>query len=155
MNIWQWIVDFIKKITSGNSTSTTTPTTTTTTTPGSSSSDNPPSLHPAVFSTEGCKIITSRESGFVNNPNSSRKSLKIILPNKYSGTVARVVCFNDGYQEQIDRTTPNEEVNRQRYYGSKPIASYPDNLWIRWDCNENGVSKDYAYLVKDPQQREG
>jgi len=160
MSIFQSIIDFFKKLIdkisgSNNTTTTTTtlPTTTTTTTAGSS--DNPPALHPSVFNTADCKVITSRESGFVNNPDSSRKSLKIILPEKYSGTIARVVCFSGGYQEEIDRTKPNEYGNRQRYYGSEPITSYPNNLWIRWDCNENGVSKDYAYLVKDPQQREG
>lgn len=117
----------------------------------------PNPLHAPVYSLDGATLIASRESGFVNNPANSRGRLKIILPSKYSGKVARVVCFTkDGrFTDELKRATPNEGGNRQRYYGTHGIADYPKQLWIRWDCNENGAAKDYAFLVPNPQERMG
>ncbi len=89
------------------------------------------------------------------NPANSRKRLKIILPAKYSGTVVRCYVFSGSYRDDLKRALPNEEVNRQRYYGSMAPDGYPKNLWVRWDCNVNGESKDYCYKVVDPAKREG
>jgi hypothetical protein len=123
--------------------------------PDETPSGNPDPLHEAIFSTQGAIALGSRPSGFVNNPANSRGKLKIILPGKYSGTVARVVAFGGGVQDQLKRQTPNEYGNRQRYYGSMAPGSYPKNLVIRWDCVVNGEAKDYYYVIADPAKREG
>jgi hypothetical protein len=111
-------------------------------------------LHDAVWGTEGATQIR-RESGQVNNPNSSRGRLKFIVSGKRAGTIARVYCFKMDFRDTLKRETPNESGNRQRYYGSHAPANYPKDLIIRIDINENGVAKDVYYILADPTKREG
>lgn len=147
-----------------------TPTTTTTTTipptPQPAETDSTPNaekLHEHVYSTEGCTIIKSRESGFVCNPNASSGHAKFILPGKYSGTVVKggvcVFSADGSSRDDLHRKEPNEYPAgggpRQRYEGTLAPGAYPKNLWIRWNCNVDGVARDYAFCVPDPAARLG
>lgn len=93
------------------------------------------------------------QGGFVNNPDSSRKSLKIILPNKYTDKVKKVEVFGPGdvFYEKLYRQKPNESSNRMRYYGKLPIAKYPDRLTIFFTLKNGKVG---SVKVKDPQVRQ-
>lgn len=120
----------------------------------SDTTPNAPELHPPVYSMDGATVI-NRESGQVNNPANSRGRLKFIVSPKRSGTIVRVYCFKDGFTDNLKRAYPNEGGNRQRYYGKHAPASYPKDLYIRIDCNVDGVAKDVIYILKDPTKREG
>lgn len=120
-------------------------------------SGDPNPVHAAVYSTDGCNIIVHREAGYVNNAANSRNTVKTILPEKYTDKVARCVYFDGkGFTDSPKRGPSHEVGNRERFYGTMPVASYPKSgMWVRWDCVVNGVAKDFAYWVKNPQVREG
>jgi hypothetical protein len=90
--------------------------------------------------------------GFVNNPENSRGTLKIIFPSRYTGMITRVVAqAEDGeFRETLERVLPNESGDRERYYGSKPIDSYPDDLIVTANLL-NGSS--IYYVIENPQAR--
>lgn len=101
---------------------------------------------------------TSREisnhdggGGFVNNPENSRGTLKVIFPSEYSGAIVTVSATGPGgFSETLDRALPNESSNRERYYGDRPISMYPDNLVVTAFLS-NGSS---IYVrIPDPQRR--
>ena len=123
--------------------------------PEEGTTDTPDALpvHPPEYSDAGATVLAKRESGFVNNPDNSRRVLKIILPAKYSGKVSRVIAYSaDGrLRDVLKRYKPNEYGNRQRYYGTQAPASYPLDLHIRWDTTDG----DFVYILANPAAREG
>jgi hypothetical protein len=90
--------------------------------------------------------------GFVNNPDNSRDTLKVIFPEEYTGRIDRVTAFGPDllFFDELYRVKPNEHGNRQRYYGTKPIESYPTNLTVRAELED--LTSIYVEIPV-PQQR--
>lgn len=66
---------------------------------------------------------------FTNNPENSKGTLKIIWPNAYTGRIVDTTVWGGtDFFEKLDRKTPNEYNDRERYYGEHPIADYPKPL---------------------------
>lgn len=89
----------------------------------------PPLVPPATCS----EMKTGKPQGgqFVNNPDNSRGTLKIIWPNAYTDRIIDVTVWGGvGFFEELERKTPDEYGNRQRYYGSHPIEDYPAPLVV-------------------------
>lgn len=91
--------------------------------------------------------------GFVNNPNSSRKTLKVIFPSKYTEKIVEVVAWTeDGtFLERLYNKQPCEWGNRERYYGKKNIKDYPKNLIVGARLNDDSV---VCVLIPNPQVRQ-
>ncbi|MDD5523392.1 MAG: hypothetical protein PHI84_21435 [Kiritimatiellae bacterium] len=71
--------------------------------------------------------------GFVNNPENSRDTLKVIWPTAYSDMISKVETFiSDGTLIDIlYRAKPDEDGDRERYYGTMDLNAYPQNLIVR------------------------
>ena len=98
--------------------------------------------------------------GFVNNPDNSRRTLKLVFPAPYSGRIAQVRVYTENGElfDTLVRETPNEHGNRERYYGTRPIHSYPDNLHVLVTLREpqpDGTTAEtyFVFVLRDPQQR--
>lgn len=111
-------------------------------------------LYAPVYSTEGATEIRT-SGGFVWNPDNSRGRGKTVWPTKYSGKIAWVVAWSpNGYRDVYKRATPNEDQNRQRYYGSTPIGSVPSPLYIRAHVIQDGKAADVYVIIDNSQNRE-
>lgn len=98
--------------------------------------------------------------GFVNNPDNSRRTLKLVFPAPYSGRIAQVRAYTAQGElyDTLVRVTPNEHGNRERYYGTHPIAQYPDNLHVLVTLREpqpdgTMVETYFVFVLPDPQER--
>jgi hypothetical protein len=112
------------------------------------------SLHKPIYSTSGAtEVAEDSGGGLVWNPDSSRGTAKIIFPSSYSGTISNVYAWGDGYKEEYYRKEPNENGNRQRYYGRVPIEDLPKQITVRCDRNVGGSSRDVYIKITDTQKR--
>lgn len=90
-------------------------------------------------------------SGFVSNPANSRRTLKIVLPNRYTGEIETIKFYTESGEyfgtvhEQI-----MEYDNREAYYGTVPIAEYPENLLVVVTLT-NG--ENLCVVLPDPHRR--
>ncbi len=104
--------------------------------------------------------LSDGPGGFVNNPENSRRTLKIVFPAPYSGRIAqvRVYTAEGELYDTLIRVTPNEHGNRERYYGTRPIHSYPDHLHVLVTLREpqpDGTTAEthFVFVLPDPQAR--
>lgn len=104
--------------------------------------------------------LSDGPGGFVNNPDNSRRTLKIVFPAPYSGRIAQVRVYTAEGElfDTLIRETPNEHGNRERYYGTRPIHSYPDNLHVLVTLREpqpDGTTAEtyFVFVLPDPQKR--
>ena len=88
--------------------------------------------------------------GFVNNPKSSRHSLKLIFPESFTGAIAQVQVWYNGAHYETLYLGGKEYGNRERYYGKKDINSYPDGIQIVL-FHRNGTK--HCTVLEDPQRR--
>ncbi len=107
-----------------------------------------------VVDANGCTILSTSDggSGFVSNPASSRGTLKLIFPNRYEATIGAVNAYTaDGlFSDVFNRVMPNEYDDRPRYYGTKGISEYPDNLIVVAEISDGGC---LTFTLPNPQQR--
>ncbi len=127
-------------------------------TPVPSPTPVPPGDVPVHFTCSSFISGKDGSGGFTNNPESSRKSMKVIWPGRYTDMISEVRVWSQDYSfsELLYRATPNEygdnkgDGGRQRYYGRQPIASYPDNLTVS-ALLTNG--QRICVSIPDPQKR--
>ncbi|MCX7818742.1 MAG: hypothetical protein N2652_05975 [Kiritimatiellae bacterium] len=98
--------------------------------------------------------------GFVNNPENSRGTLKLVFPAAYSDRIEQVRVYTAEGElfDTLYRQTPDEHGNRQRYYGTRPIEDYPDNLHVLVTLLEpkpDGTTAEshFVFVLPDPQRR--
>lgn len=101
------------------------------------------------------KFIASTDGsgGFVNNPDNSKGTLKIIFPGKYTNGLKEVLVFTEdgSFKERLKNATPNEWGNRERYYGKQNISKYPKNLIVGGKL----LNDTWIFVkVNDPQKRQ-
>ena len=90
--------------------------------------------------------------GFVSNPENSRGTLKFVWPKSYSDQISSVNTYapGGGLFDGFYRELPNEHDGRPRYYGTRGIAEYPDNLSVRVVFVDGTVG---TLTLPNPQQR--
>ncbi len=96
--------------------------------------------------------ISNRDGGggFVSNPANSRGVLKIIWPSRYTGHITGVVAVQSGFSDRLTRSLPNEDGDRERYYGSHAPSAYPANLTVTASLDTGG---SIYVVLPDPAQR--
>lgn len=80
-----------------------------------------------------CDSFISRRDGsggFKNNPKNSKGTLKIMFPKSMTGKISNVKVYADGDEVDKLRLGGYEWGNRERYYGSKKLKSYPNDLTV-------------------------
>lgn len=104
--------------------------------------------------------ISDGPGGFVNNPDNSRDTLKLVMPSQYSDRITEIRVYGpDGkWFDTLYRETPDEGGHRQRYYGTRNISDYPDNLRVRVSLSDpqpDGTTKPsrIVFVIPDPQER--
>lgn len=104
--------------------------------------------------------ISDGPGGFVNNPDNSRDTMKLVMPAQYANRITEIKVYTpDGaYFDTLYRATPDEEGDRQRYYGTRNIGEYPDNLKVKVvlaDPQPDGTTKasSFVFVIPDPQER--
>lgn len=91
------------------------------------------------------------KSGLCWNPNNQKKTVKIILPNKYTTKIRKIEAWKgDEYFDTLKNAVGNEYGNRERYYGSKKVAKYPKNLTIFVFLRSGKIA---SVTIKDPSHR--
>lgn len=117
-------------------------------------SSTAPSGNVAGFNPSGSRQIANRDGGgnFVYNPDNSRKSSKVVLPTSwgYSVNGAQIYASDGSHFDALTRAYPNEDDGRPRYYGSKNIGLYPQNITIAY-THEDGTRTHM--IIPNPQQR--
>jgi hypothetical protein len=107
-----------------------------------------------IPASEGCTTleISDGGGGFVSNPDNSRGTLKFVFPASYADQVSRVTVYTSSgaHFDTMYREFPNEDDGRPRYYGTKPIEQYPDNLHCQVLMNDGSCRQ---FILTDPQQR--
>lgn len=87
--------------------------------------------------------------GFKNNPVNSRHTIKIMFPGSMTGNIDSVNLYADGALFDTMRLGGYEWGNRERWYGRKPIALYPDNLLVVAGMRDG---ENRCVELPDPQQ---
>lgn len=149
-----WDDDDESDATSTNAASSQATTSTETTETETETTETEDSLDTSTFDTSlGTEIDrTDGGGGFVNNPDSSRGTLKVVWPSAYSDRIYEVHAYtSDGqHYDTLYNAKPNEYGDRERYYGSYDISVYPDNLIVRAILN---TGWSIYVILPDPQTR--
>lgn len=74
--------------------------------------------------------IRDGSGNFKNNPENSRGTLKIMYPKAFTGNIATVTAHSAGQLVDSLRLGGLEWGNRERWYGTKSLGSYPNDLLV-------------------------
>ncbi|MBP9837080.1 MAG: hypothetical protein KBC84_00050 [Proteobacteria bacterium] len=96
------------------------------------------------------RFMSSRDGsgGFKNNPENSKGTMKIILPSSLTGKVSSMGVYKDDDKfDTLNFKAGNEWGNRNRFYGTKGIRSYPKNVVVVANLRD---SSSVCFNVSDP-----
>ena len=116
---------------------------------GSSSSPSPSGNNDGVECNGSIKL-NDGGGGFVNNPHSSRKSMKINFPANLTGNIRKARVYSDGKVFDTLYFGGYEYGGRERHYGTKSIGSYPDNVLLQTELTSG---RYLCVTIPDPQRR--